>query len=331
MKRILVTGASGFIGRQLCLVLARSGYAVRGAVRSIARTVMEVGSEDILRKTFNDVVEVGEIGPDTDWSEALQDVEAVVHLAGRAHVMKETVADPLALYRMVNVQGTRQLAKAATDAGIRRFVYISSVKVNGECSVLRPFREDDTPAPEDAYGISKYEAEEELLKRARPAALESVIVRAPLVYGPCVRGNFLRLLHCVRRGIPMPLASIRNQRSYVYVGNLVDALIRCVESPRASGETFLISDGEDLSTPELIRRISRAMGQPARLLPCAEWLLKAAAGLIGKGDVITRLCSSLTVDSSKARQLLGWKPPFSLTEGLQSTVNWFLNKGANKG
>lgn len=313
--QVLVTGADGFVGSALCGALAGAGYGVGRAVRSLRDTVSP-------RATFL----VGDIGPKTGWRDALAGAACVVHLAARTHVPRETAADPLAEYRRVNVEGTRRLAEQAASAGARRLVFLSSVKVNGETAGGRPFTENDLPRPEDAYGISKWEAEQVLRRVAAETGLEVVVLRPPLVYGPDVKGNFLRLLKLVARGVPLPLASVRNRRCLVYLGNLVDAIVKAIEAPQAAGQTYLVSDGEDVSTPDLIRAIARALDVRARLFPCPVALLRAAAALVGRGEEAARLTGSLQVDVSKIRRELGWSPRYPLAQGLAETARWFKGR-----
>jgi nucleoside-diphosphate-sugar epimerase len=249
-------------------------------------------------------------------------MRTVVHLAARVHVMADDVSDPLREFRQVNCVWTERLARAAASQGVRRFVYLSSIKVNGE-QTLVPFTEQDPPKPQDPYGASKWEAEEALAQVSTQTGMETVVVRSPLVYGPGVRGNFLQLLNILRRGIPLPLASIRNQRSLVYLGNLVDALVRCIQDPRAAGRTYLVSDGEDLSTPELVRRLGDAMGSKVCLWPCPTPLLYWMGQVTGKMGMIDRLVGSLQVNSSKIQTELDWHPPFTVATGLSETATWF--------
>jgi nucleoside-diphosphate-sugar epimerase len=316
-QRILVTGAAGFIGTALCDAFPGSGRDVRRAVRQA-------------EKPSSGIIAVGDIGPDTQWQRALEGIECVIHLAARAHIMQERSPDALDAYRTVNVTGTEKLARDAAAAGVRRLVFLSSVKVNGESTRGRPFSESDVPQPEDAYGVSKWEAEQVVRKVAAESGLEAVVLRAPLVYGPRAKGNFLRLMHMVARGWPLPLASVLNKRSFVYVGNLVDALITAAQSPPAAGRTYLVSDGEDMSTPELIRGIAKALGVPSRLFPVPVALLRASGTLFGHGDALARLTGSLQVDSSRIRRELGWIPPFSVAQGLQETGRWYLRTTGGK-
>ncbi len=304
--QVLVTGANGFVGRVLCTTLTQHGYAVRGAVRNSAAS------------TQAPCVVVGEITEQTNWSVALTDVDVVIHLAARAHVMRDTAVDPLAEFRRVNAAGTEHLARCAAASGVKRLVYVSSIKVNGEeTHGGKKFSEADTPAPLDAYGVSKMEAEQGLREIARQTGMEVVIIRPPLVYGPGVKANFAAMMRWLRRGVPLPLGVIHNQRSLVALDNLVDLIVTCITHPAAANQIFLVSDGEDVSTTELLRRMGQALGRPARLVPVPVSWLKLAAALVGKQDVAQRLCGSLQVDIEKTRRLLGWTPPISLDEGLK--------------
>ncbi len=316
--RVLVTGASGFVGRELCACLEAGEHEVVRAARQP-------------RGEGGDVI-VGDIGLDTDWRFALtpspsplgrgESVDVVVHLAARVHVMHDEATDPLAEFRKVNVEGTLNLARQAAAAGVRRFVFLSSVKVNGEGRDV-PYRETDAAAPQDAYAVSKWEAEQGLMAIAQETGMEVVILRPPLVYGPGVGANFLRLLRMVERGVPLPLGAIDNRRSLLYLGNLVDAIALCLAHPAAANRTYLVADGEDVSTPELIRRLAALMGGPARLWPVPPGLLELAGKLVGKSAEVQRLLGSLAVDSGAIRRELGWQPPFTLEEGLAETVRWY--------
>ena len=306
----LVTGAGGFVGKSLCAALSMRGSLVRAALRSINNHTDE----------FESVV-VGPIDAETGWSAVLQGVGTVVHLAARVHVMKDASEDPLAEFRRINVDGTLNLARQTAAAGIKRFVFISSVKVNGERTEPgQAFTENDAPNPQDAYGQSKHEAEQGLRLIAADTGMEVVIIRPPLVYGPGVKANFAALMRAVQRGWPLPLGAVHNQRSLVALDNLVDFIVTCITHPKAANQTFLVSDGQDLSTTELIRGMAQAAGVPARLLPVPVWALQAGAKLLGKGDAVQRLCGNLQVDISKARELLGWVPPVSVEEGLRRCV-----------
>jgi len=310
--RIFVTGASGFVGRRLTAVLAELGHEVRAAVRTAAPLAAGSIWESIM---------VGNLDSDTDWWAALDDVGVVVHLAARVHVMQETTSDLLTEFRRVNVQGTLNLAQQASEAGVRRFVYVSSIKVNGEATQPgERFTAEDAVAPLDAYGISKMEVEHGLRQIAQQTGMEVVIIRPPLVYGPGAKANFAALMRAVQRGWPLPLGAVHNQRSLVALDNLVDFIIICINHPQAANQTFLVSDGQDLSTTELVRGMARASGVPARLIPVPVWALQAGASLLGKGDVVQRLCGNLQVDISKARTLLGWVPPLSVEEGLKRAM-----------
>jgi nucleoside-diphosphate-sugar epimerase len=314
LKEVLVTGANGFIGRALCERMIAEEWQVRGAVRSPAS----------LLTGFEPAV-VGAIGLDTDWSNALTGINTVVHLASRVHVMNDTTDDPIAEFCRVNVAGTERLARIAAKTGVRRFVYLSSVKVNGEGGPVS-YTERDTPAPQDPYGISKWEAEQVLHKIAAESGLEVVIIRPPLVYGPEVKANFLRMIEVVNRDIPLPLASISNRRSLIYLGNLIDAIVACTAHPKAAGQMYLVSDGEDVSTPELIRSVAAALGKPARLFPFPPALMRLAGRLTGKSEAVERLLGSLTIDSTKIRRELNWKPPYTMNQGLKETAKWYLHK-----
>ena len=261
---------------------------------------------------------MGELNAITDWTAVLGGQDVLIHAATRAHVMKDETEDPLAEYRKVNVDGTLNLARQAAEAGVRRFIFVSSIKVNGEQTAEgRPFNAESTPAPEDAYGISKMEAEKALQALAEETGMEVVIIRPPLVYGPGVKGNFATMIKLLKKGFPLPLGAIHNKRSLVALDNLVDLIITCIDHAEAVNQVFLAGDGEDLSTSELLRGIGKAMGQPARLIPVPRGMLMFAAGILGKKAVAQRVLGSLQVDISKARYLLGWEPPLSVEHGLR--------------
>lgn len=313
---ILVTGANGFVGRTVCAEVLACGMAVRGAVRT---------HSDVFPGVECWVFEG--LGGQVDWVAALAGVEVVIHLAARVHVMADTSANPLDEFRHVNVQGTLNLARQASAAGVRRFVFISSIKVNGESTPTgQPFAADDVPAPLDAYGVSKMEAEQGLRELSAQTGMEVVIIRPPLVYGPGVKANFAAMMRWLRRGVPLPLGAIHNQRSLVALDNLVDLIVTCITHPAAANQTFLVSDGEDVSTTELLRRMGQAMGKPARLLPVPASWLQLAATVVGKRDVAQRLCGSLQVDIEKTRQLLGWSPPLTLDQGLKKAAEGFMRE-----
>lgn len=324
--KILVTGASGFVGSATCAWLVSQGLAVAGAVRQLpARPLAGV-----------DYRSVGDLDAGTDWREALAGVDAVVHCAARVHVMRETAADPLAAFRSANVAGTERLARQAVAAGVRRLVFISSIKVNGE-ETAPPlpdpdprgargrFRENDAPAPQDPYGQTKWEAEAMLAGVAQETGLEVAVVRPPLVYGPGVKGNLARLLSWVERGVPLPLAGIRNARSLIGMDNLASALHACLTHPAAAGRTYLVRDGEDISTPDLVRRLGRHLGKPARLFALPAPLLEGVAGLAGRRADVQRLTGSLILDDSLIRRELGWVPPRTLDEGLAQMARAWLD------
>jgi nucleoside-diphosphate-sugar epimerase len=310
--RILLTGTTGFVGTALLGRLLGDGrWAVRAALRRETDPLPAAAER----------VQVTDLAPDTPWATALDGVDTVVHLAARVHVMHDQAGDPLADFRRVNVAGTQQLARQAAAAGVRRFVYLSSIKVNGEETLPgRPFEPDDPAHPMDPYGISKHEAELGLRELESDTGMQVVVVRPPLVYGPGVKANFRALMQAVARGVPLPLGAIDNRRSLVALDNLVDFIVACVEHPAAAGQTFLVSDGVDLSTPNLVRHIAHAMHRPARLVPVPMGLLGALAALTGKRAAMHRLCSSLEVDISKSRRLLGWAPPLSLDEAFDRAV-----------
>ncbi len=308
--QVLVTGANGFVGRALCAEAVSRGMAVRGITRAS-------GDLPISVENFA----VGGIDGNTDWRDVLTGCEVVVHLAARVHVMADLAANPLEEFRRVTVRGTLNLARQAAAANVRRFLFVSSIKVNGEATQLgRPFTADDAPAPLDAYGVSKMEAEQGLREIARQSGMDVVIIRPPLVYGPGVKANFAAMIRWLNCGVPLPLGATHNQRSFVSLNNLVDLIVTCLTYPAAANQTFLVSDGEDVSTTELLRRMSQALGRPARLVPVPVSWLKLAAAMVGKQDVAQRLCGSLQVDIEKTRRLLGWTPPLSLDEGLKKAA-----------
>jgi nucleoside-diphosphate-sugar epimerase len=321
MKIVLVTGANGFVGSALYRELRVRGYAVRGAVRRPGgRSSLYPGP---LPEGDGEIAEVGDVGPETDWSAALDQVDCVVHLAARVHVMKDAAADPLAEFRRTNTAATERLARCAVAAGAKRLVFVSTIKVNGEETRDKSFTESDSAHPGDPYGISKWEAEQVLARVSAETGLEVVILRPPLIYGPGVKGNFLTLLNVVMRGIPLPLAAVDNKRSLLYLGNAVDALILATTHPEAAGKTFLLSDGQDVSSPELVLKLAKELDAPGRLLHCPRPLLRLGGRMLGKADAVSRLVESLQVDSSALRRELGWEPPFSLEDGLKATAEWY--------
>lgn len=314
MIRVLVTGAGGFVGSQLCEALARCDYMVRAALRR--STPLPPGATESTM--------VGEIGRTTDWAEALDGIDCVIHLAARVHVLGAG-AELESAYMETNAHGSQCLAQAAASRGVRRFVHLSSIKVNGERTVSRPFRHDDVPAPADAYGRSKLMAERALESAAAGTAMSFVSVRSPLVYGAGVRANFLRLMTWVDRRLPLPLGAIHNRRSLISVWNLCDLLVKLVSAPQLTG-TCLASDGEDFSTPELIRRLARAMDRRALLVPVPASLLRGMGRLAGREEGIMRLCDSLVVDTAPTFRALAWQPPLSTDAGLSRTAEWYLKR-----
>ena len=306
---IAVTGANGFVGRHLCCHLTREGHQPRWIQRQVAPGTFQIPGIDT----------------STNWNEALAGVDVLIHCASRVHVLHEQVADPLAAYRAVNVAGTQRLALQAAELGVKRLIFLSSIKVNGEgTSPGQSFNGLTPAAPLDPYGISKLEAEQALQQVSAQTGLEVVVVRPPLVYGPGVRANFLRLLRLVQRQVPLPLGAGHNQRSLIYVGNLVSFLAACALQPAAAGRTFLIADAKPLSTPELVQKLAFALKTKPRLLPVLPSLLSLLGRLSGKQAELSRLTGSLVIDPSEAFQTLNWHPPFSTAEGLQITADWFL-------
>ena len=318
-RKVLITGANGFIGRHLCRRLIESGKDVIACIR-------EQSDESPLADMGGHLKVHRMPSPDCkgDFSALFGKVDAVIHLAGRAHVMRDTSADPMSEFRRVNVGGTESLALMSAKRGVRRFIYISSIKVNGESTHGTPFFADDPIGYCDAYGQSKWEAEERVRQIAEEGGMEWVIVRPPLVYGPGVRGNFLGLLKAVGRHVPLPLGSLRNSRSLVSAFNLSDFLSLLLDHPAAANNRFLVADREDVSTPELIRRIAAALNCPPRLLPCPEALLQMAGTMLGKKAAVQRLVSSLVLDRQKVRDFVGWSAPTTLDWGLDRTAEWFL-------
>lgn len=310
--KILLTGVSGFIGRHLMPVLVEDNNDIIAIVR-----------DDNIQETSRvKVVKLPSINKDTNWEPILQCVDAIIHLAARAHVLEEFVADPLEEFRKINTHGTLHLAKCAANSGVKRFIFLSSIGVNGNKSIA-PFTEKSVPNPVENYAISKFEAEEGLKKIASETGMEIVIVRPPLVYGPNCPGNFLALLKLISFGLPLPFGAIKNKRSFIDVNNLADFLLRCVERPEAANKTFLIADDEDISTPDLIRHLAKAMNRHSMLLYVPYGLLHIMAKLFGKASVLEKLCGSLQVDSSYARRTLNWVQPTSLFQGLNDVAVWY--------
>lgn len=317
MSGILLTGATGFVG---CAVLTRASRDERD-VRIAVRNQSSVRSGD------TESVVVGDLDVNTDWSVALHERDVVIHSAARVHVMDDQSADPLAEFRKVNVDGTLHLARQAAAAGVKRFIFISSIKVNGEGTALdQPYTALDRPAPQDPYGVSKMEAEQGLREIAQQTGMEVVIIRPVLVYGPGVKANFRSMMNWLNKGVPLPLGTIHNKRSLVSLDNLVDLIVTCIDHPAAANQTFLVSDGDDLSTTEMLRRMGEALGKRPRLVPVPAWCLETAAAVLGKRAVAQRLCGSLQVDISHTCDTLGWTPPVSVDEGFRAAASAFLNE-----
>lgn len=304
--RILVTGAEGFIGQVLCKDLDHRGFSVVAVGRNSSNS---------------NIFSIGNINGTTNWAPALPNVDAVIHLAAYAHVLGSDQSEKL--IREVNVNGPANLAKQAAAVGVKRFVFVSSIKVNGDWTVGKPYAETDSPHPNDIYGTSKLEAEQALWEISSETGIDVVVVRPPLVYGPGVKANFLSLIKTVSRGIWIPLGAIDNKRSFIYVENLSDALILCATHPDAAGETYLVSDEPAISTPDLIRKIAKALGMPCRIFSVSPTIIRLFAKLINKSSQVEKLLQSLEVNSSKIRYKLGWVPPFSMQQGLTVTAEWF--------
>lgn len=314
--RVLVTGATGFVGKALCKKLLAGGWPVVGTYRtSYSASKISVGVEKTRIKS---------IGPNTDWQKAFIGIDTVIHLAARVHVLGDAAADAITEFRRVNVAGTNHLAQTAASMGVRRFIYMSSVKVYGEGNAAVAYTEHDSPMPTTPYAISKYEAEQLLQEINEKTDLEVVVLRPPLVYGPHVKANFLQLLKVVDMGIPLPFANVRNRRSLIFLENLLDAIVTCIHHPKAARKTYLLSDGLDTSTPELIQKTASALGRPVRLFPFSLNLLRLLAKVTGRSETVDRLLNSFAVDSSRISTELDWIPRFTLTEGLAETAKWYL-------
>jgi len=314
MQNILVTGANGFIGKVICKMLFDAGYKVFAVKRS--------GFEKNLQYIEGNI-SIDSLDSFTDWKGKINNIDCIVHLAARVHVMDENSHDPLKEYMDVNYSGTLNLAKEAKNAKVKRFIYISTIKVNGEKTGEIAFKADDTPNPTDAYAKSKFRAENELLLLGEKSGMEVTVIRPPLVYGPGVKGNFIKLLKIVEYGVPIPFLSVKNLRSFVSVVNISSFIMRCIEHKNAVGQIFIVSDNADISTPDLMRKISTAMGKPIRLLPVPLVLLKLTGKLIRKNSAFEKLYGSLVVDVNKARKLLNWEPLQTFDEGIRQTVEWY--------
>lgn len=318
MDNILITGATGFVGGAVLERLSKhSSHSIVAAVRRSEAKLPE-GSA---------YVHVDGLEGHNDWRHVLVGVDVVIHCAARVHMMKEYSSEPLSEYRKVNVQGTLNLARQAAAVGAKRFIFVSSIKVNGEGTEQgASYKPDDTPAPIDPYAISKLEAEQGLQLLASETGMELVVIRPALVYGPGVKANFLSMMHWLNKGIPLPLGAIYNKRSLVALDNLVDLIVTCIDHPAAANQTFLVSDGVDLSTSEMLAKMGRALGKSARLLPVPIWVLQAGAYALNKRALAQRLCGSLQVDISKAYRVLGWSPPVSVDEAFRRTAEHYLSE-----
>ncbi|MCX2898900.1 UDP-glucose 4-epimerase family protein [Pseudomonas mandelii] len=312
---ILLTGATGFVGGAILKRLCNDG---KHPVVAVVRGESQLKVQDV------STLRINSFDGETQWAGKLTNPDVVIHSAARVHVMNDAESDPLAAFRKVNVDGTVNLARQAAAAGARRFIFISSIKVNGEGTTQgAPYTGDDVPAPADPYGVSKMEAEHALRQLAKETAMEIVIIRPVLVYGPGVKANFLSMMRWLDKGVPLPFGAIDNRRSLVALDNLVDLVITCIDHPAAANQTFLVSDGEDLSTTALLSRMANALNKPARLIPVPSWMLERGALLLGKKALSQRLCGSLQVDIEKTRTLLGWEPPVSVDEALAATALHF--------
>ena len=315
MQKVLVTGATGFIGKAVCRRLLGESIQVRAFVRGRS-SELPVGVQ---------AYSLGSIAQEADWAEVLDGVDVVVHLAARVHVMDEKSTDPISAFRLVNVEGTKQLARIAVEKGVKRIVFVSSIKAVGEETDV-PYSEESIPQPIDPYGISKLEAEEALQGIARYTGLEVVILRPPLVYGPNVKANFFYLMKLVDRGVPLPFLNIKNRRSLIYLGNLVDAIVAVLNNPKASGQVYFVSDGRDVSTPELVQNVANAFEKTAHLIPFPIVMIRLFGRIFKKESSVERLLGSLVVANRKIQSELGWKAPYSMQEGLRDTVQWYRNR-----
>jgi nucleoside-diphosphate-sugar epimerase len=309
-RTVLVTGANGFVGTALCAALRTAGFGVRGVVRE---------------KDRNDpaLIEVGSFGPRTEWEPLLTGVDCVVHLAARTHHVSDRGMEALELYRASNVEPAVRLAHAAVTCGVRRLIYLSSIKVNGEATE-NPYTELDVPKPEDSYGLSKWETEQALTGIAAGTSLELVILRPPLVYGAGVKGNYFRLMKCVANGIPLPIGSVRNLRSMVYVKNLAHAIVTCIDAPKAANRVYLVCDDEALSTPDLVRMNAAALGVKPRIYPSPVSLVRMATRIVGKSAEFKRIASSLVIDNARIKSETGWSPPVTCEQGIFETALWYV-------
>lgn len=318
LNNVLITGATGFLGKPL--------------IKQLSNKFTKRNIFPVIRKNFNSFYEFSPIVVDginstTDWSDKLQGIDCVIHCAARVHIINEVNEDPIEVFREVNVRGTLQLARSAAVSGVKRFIFISSIKVNGESTTgILPYQSSDTPNPEDPYGISKAEAEEGLKKLAEQTGMDVVVIRPPLVYGPGVKANFAAMLKLVSSGVPLPFGCIKNnQRSMVYVENLVSLIIECINNTNAANQTFLVSDDDDLSTKAFVQGLSKVFGKSCFMIPVPNTVLSLAGKALGKTAIIDRLCGSLQVDISYTKNTLNWQPPYSVEQGFVATVNAFKN------
>jgi nucleoside-diphosphate-sugar epimerase len=332
--RILVTGANGFVGKAVCAQLLAQGHQVRAVVRQhftkeqwlAINQAVQLDLAAFINDEAFQFCQIDAINEHTQWTAYLQNIDVVIHLAARVHIMQETADDPLTQYRHVNVIGTQHLANQAQQAGVKRFIYISSIKVNGEATQEQAFTENDRDNPQDPYGISKLEAEQALQDIALKSRMQYVIIRPSLVYGPGVKGNFFKLMQGVKRSLPLPLKGINNQRSMIFVTNLANLITATVTHPQAANQLFLAADDEALSSEQIIQQIARALEKPARLFNIPMPCLSIAAALTRKKGYLQRLTSSLVVSNHKAKQLLAWQPPVDMQQAIQQTVNWYCQE-----
>ena len=313
--KLFITGINGFIGQALTARLSETSHIISGSVRP-GSSYDGFPMKDITHK---------KLLIDEDWTQSLNGLDVVIHTAARAHIINEVVSNPLKEFQKINVASTLNLAQQAADAGVARFIFISSIGVNGNCNTV-PFVELDEPMPKEPYAISKYQAEKGLLDISRNTGMEITIIRPPLVYGPGVKANFKSMIQWMNKGVPLPLGAINNKRSFVALDNLVDFIILCTEHHQAANEIFLISDGEQVSTTELLKKVAKALGKKSLLVPVPIKIMILVAKLIGQSVMSDRLFESLQIDSSKARTLLGWKPVISMDEQLKKTVDAYLNE-----
>lgn len=323
MRKILITGANGFVGKALISELIENGFCVRAPLRSIhAKNQLAY-----LNSSFLETVVIGDIDTHTSWHTILEGVDAVIHLAARVHVMRDSVSNPLEEFRKINTYATERLARQAAELGVKRFIYLSSIKVHGEATKKdKAFAVQDLPNPQDAYAKSKWEAELVLKRIGQKTGMEIVIIRPPLIYGPEVKANFLQLLNLINSPIPIPLKKADNKRSMIYLGNLVSVIVYSLTHPVAANQTYIVSDNETASVAELIQLLGKALNRRPYLIPVPKLLLKIVGGLAGKTAAINRLLSHLLVDINKVKRELAWTPPYSLQDGLSATANWYKTK-----